>query len=318
MTAPLITIGITVYNARETVEKAIQSAKAQDWENTEIIVVDDCSRDGTWEKLQTIEGIRIFRNDVNGGVAATRNRIIEEAHGVFLVFFDDDDVSVPERLKRQVGRILSVEKYAGAQALVICHSARTQIYPDGTKRYEPTLGCEDVVPHGEDVARRILYGKPFEDGFGSMPTCAQMARTTTYRKLGGFDTAFRRHEDTDLNVRAALAGAHFAGIAEPLVMQTMTLSADKNLETEKALALQLLDKHREFLEKENQYAFSRGWVAMKFDLHQKYKLHALSRLAKLLLNHPYATIRRIIWFLPNLGFNIQYTKFHKSLDGVNP
>lgn len=315
MTAPLITIGITAFNAAETIEQAVASAKAQDWENTEIIIVDDYSTDGTWEILEKIPDVRIFRNDTNRGVAASRNHIIREAQGELIAFFDDDDVSAPERIKRQAGRILQVEKYAGPEQMLICHTARTQIYPDGTKRYEPTLGCSDVVPQGEMVAQRILYGRPFEDGFGSMPTCAQMGRTSSYRKLGGFDEEFRRHEDTEFNVRAALAGAHFAGIADPLVTQHMTMSNDKKLETEKEFAFRLLDKHRAFLERENQYGFSRQWVVMKYDLHQKHKLRALSQLVKLLLNHPYATIRRITWFLPNLGFNIQYTKFHKSQGG---
>ena len=44
-TIPLITIGITCFNAEDSIEAAIKSAKAQDYERFEIIVVDDCSTD---------------------------------------------------------------------------------------------------------------------------------------------------------------------------------------------------------------------------------------------------------------------------------
>ena len=68
---------------------------------------------------------------------------------------------------------------------------------------------EGVVPHGIDVALRILMGKPMPNIFGSTATCSQMSRLGTYKALGGFDEDFRRSEDTEFNVRAAIYGAHF-------------------------------------------------------------------------------------------------------------
>ena len=49
--SPLISIGITCFNAESTIERAIKSALAQDWPKVEIIVVDDCSTDRSWEEL---------------------------------------------------------------------------------------------------------------------------------------------------------------------------------------------------------------------------------------------------------------------------
>ena len=60
MTAPLITIGITTYNAIYTVQSAVQSALCQTWPNFEIIIVDDFSNDGTFEILQ--KSILIYQN----------------------------------------------------------------------------------------------------------------------------------------------------------------------------------------------------------------------------------------------------------------
>ena len=90
MHLPLITIGIASFNALNTIEKAISSALRQSWKNIEIIVVDDCSYDGTYEFLKKLskqnQQIKIFRNSKNLGIGYVRNRIISKANGEFLAF----------------------------------------------------------------------------------------------------------------------------------------------------------------------------------------------------------------------------------------
>lgn len=92
---PLITVGLTCFQAADTICQAIQSAVAQDWPNLEIIIVDDCSTDGSAKIVeQAIAGIanaRLIRHAVNGGPAAARNSLLAAAKGEFLIFFDDDD-----------------------------------------------------------------------------------------------------------------------------------------------------------------------------------------------------------------------------------
>jgi glycosyltransferase involved in cell wall biosynthesis len=311
---PLITIGITCYNAADTIAKALKSAQVQSWPVKEIIVVDDCSTDGTVKILQGLDQnphIRIFFSEKNKGVAASRNRIIKEAKGEFIAFFDDDDESAPDRLECQYTRITEFERFADGAA-VLCHTARIQRYPDGTKRYEPTMGTEQgrSVPHGMDVAERILTGKPVPGIFGSTATCSQMARTSLYRGLAGFDEAFRRSEDTDFNIRAALAGAHFAGISNPLVTQTMTMAHDKKLDEERACAFQLLEKHRDFIEQKSSYSFCHDWIDAKYDFLAQQKVKFLLKLLKLFILHPFETVKRIYWAMPNIGFNVRFGKFH--------
>ena len=138
-------------------------------------MVDDCSTDGTFEyakKLATKhQGIHVFNNSMNSGVAVSRNHIIEEAKGEFIVFFDDDDESLPNRISEQYKRITDYEKHFAEGAPVICHTARKLIYPHGKVRLEQTMGQveEKPVPSGPAVARRILLGEPLEDGYGRLP-----------------------------------------------------------------------------------------------------------------------------------------------------
>jgi glycosyltransferase involved in cell wall biosynthesis len=315
---PLISIGITAFNAQDTIESAVRSAYAQTWQNKEIIVVDDGSTDDTMQILQSLQALdpalRIIRGVTNSGVANSRNRLIAEAKGEFIAFFDDDDESMPDRLQKQFERISRYENVYAGGALVICHTARTQIYPDGARRYEGTMGTQvtDCAPYGSDVALRILVGQKSKHVFGSLATCSQMARLAVYKDCGGFDPDFRRSEDTELNVRLALAGAHFVGIEEPLVLQTMTLSNDKKLSEEKIYFLKLLQKNKIFIEKYYPYAACYSWSQARYDFLMGERKKFLFALLKLFLRYPVFTLQRVFWALPNIGFNFSFSRFHRE------
>lgn len=319
MSAPLITIGLTTYNAEDTAARAVHSALAQSWRPIEIVAVDDCSTDGTFGILQELAvhhpELRIYRNDVNGGVAVSRNRVLNEAQGEFIAFFDDDDESHSSRVRDQVMRLTEYEGKFAYEAPVICHTARNVIYPDGERRYEPTMGLRinHKAPSGIDVARRILMGTPVEDAYGACPTCSQMARLSTYRALGGFDEAFRRGEDTDFNVRLALAGGHFVGLETPLVEQRMTKTSEKSLDDECRFNLMLLDKNRNVMESEGQYEFCREWILMKCAWLSGHHFAFLSRAARLFMAYPILTLNRFRLATPNRALNKAFSRFHGDI-----
>ena len=103
---PLVTLGISCYNAEDSIAKAVESALAQTWENKEIVVVDDHSTDGSRKIVEDFKNryhdkICYFRNEKNFGIARVRNEIIRRSKGGYIAFFDDDDVSDPERVLLQ-------------------------------------------------------------------------------------------------------------------------------------------------------------------------------------------------------------------------
>ena len=206
MTTPLVTIGITAFNASDTIESALASALAQTWRPIEIVVVDDCSTDGTPDILNRLASchheIRLFRTQTNSGIAVARNHILAEARGEFVAFFDDDDRSVPERVEIQLNRILAYERDFANGEPVICHTACRQRYPDGRERIATTMGSARRTSRAGGVACRPAYfaRKPLANGYGGCPTRRQMARLSVYRALGGFDPRFRRGSDTELNI----------------------------------------------------------------------------------------------------------------------
>lgn len=317
---PLITIAISCYNSQDTVARAVQSALAQDWPNKEIIIVDDCSADSSVtvveQEITEYRIARLIRHEQNQGIGGTRNTLIDNANGSFIAFFDDDDVSAPDRVRRQYERITAYEKKYDAE-LVICHTARMQTYPNGFERYEPTMGTDEsaIAPHGKAVADRILTGRLSPGVIGSNANCARMARTEMFRRMGGYDASLRRAEDTDFDIRLALAGGHFAGIAEPLVFQTMTMGSEKTLEAEYEAQKALLVKHKDYLEPAGWYDFCQKWLEIRRDHLKGRHLGLLQPLLLLLLKHPVKLFFKLYWSIPAHKTRRVYRQWHhKKLD----
>ncbi len=99
---PTVSIIIPTYNRTETLADAVESCITQDGVQTDVIVVDDGSTDGSVEALTaTYPEARIFRQDHRGACVA-RNRGIQEAKGQFVKFLDSDDKLAPNVLSAQV------------------------------------------------------------------------------------------------------------------------------------------------------------------------------------------------------------------------
>ena len=315
---PLITIGITTYNCASTIRRAVESALHQKWVNKEIVIVDDCSSKDTLVELkklsQEAELVRVFYQTENRGVAATRNRIIEEARGEWIVFFDDDDESDPDRIELQWKRCVDYEKQFANGSPSICHTSRVLKYLNGEQMVAGTKGTLEgkAAPHGVAVAENIILGTPMHDGRGSCATCSQMARRSTYKELGGFDERFRRSEDTEFNVRVAKAGGHFVGIAKPLVIQHMTKTSEKNLDDELFYQQLLLKTHKDIADKHGQYRFCTEWLRLKYMwLRRRYAV-CFWDVVKLGLRHPLHSLRRVINGWHNLSHNKTFARFHNE------
>ncbi len=99
---PLVTVIIPTYNRGWIIQEAIDSVLDQDFNDYELIVVDDGSEDNTLEILEAYgKAIKVLQQG-NRGVSAARNRGIEEATGRLIAFLDSDDLWLPKKLSTQV------------------------------------------------------------------------------------------------------------------------------------------------------------------------------------------------------------------------
>lgn len=95
---PLFSVLIPVFNRPDVILKAIDSILKQEISDYEIIIIDDGSNDGTADVVySSYPKVKIIRIK-NSGPAIARNIGIQNAQGLFIVFLDSDDISLPSRL----------------------------------------------------------------------------------------------------------------------------------------------------------------------------------------------------------------------------
>ena len=104
---PLISIVIPTFNRAELLREALESVYKQSYKNLQVIVVDDGSTDHTAQMLEEYKG----RVDVvwqsRGGISAARNAGLDQCHGEFVAFLDNDDLWIPDKLEAQVAFALA-------------------------------------------------------------------------------------------------------------------------------------------------------------------------------------------------------------------
>ncbi len=102
-----VSVLIPVFERRELVAAAIQSALAPDVDGLEVVAVDNHSQDGTWEVLQGLKDprLRCLRNDSNLGLFGNHNRCAAEATGEYVLFLGSDDRLEPGFLKHALAQL---------------------------------------------------------------------------------------------------------------------------------------------------------------------------------------------------------------------
>src|SRR5438874_6764230 len=99
---PLVSILIPAYNAERWIADTIRSALAQTWPRTEIIIVDDGSKDETLSVARQFEAKNVsVVAQQNQGAAAARNHAFSLCQGDYIQWLDADDLLAPDKIARQ-------------------------------------------------------------------------------------------------------------------------------------------------------------------------------------------------------------------------
>lgn len=102
----LVSIITPMFNAEQYVASAVESVMMQSWTDWELLIVDDCSTDGSWDLARSLEArderIKVLKTEVNSGAAIARNLGIKEARGSYIAFLDSDDLWHKDKLKLQI------------------------------------------------------------------------------------------------------------------------------------------------------------------------------------------------------------------------
>jgi glycosyltransferase involved in cell wall biosynthesis len=194
----LVSIIIPCFDSERFVGEAIQSALAQTYPRTEVVVVDDGSTDGSLEVIRSF-GDRIrWESGPNRGACAARNRGLALARGRYIQFLDSDDLLHPEKVAKQLP-LLEANKRA------LIYSLHTVVSMD------PKSISAMNWNRGDDAEDAVVF--MFR---GDLPTPAPLHHRRNVEAIGGFREDLPCAQDRDFHFRLALSGIRFVPLGEPL------------------------------------------------------------------------------------------------------
>lgn len=167
----LISIIMAAYNAKKTIELAIESVLNQTYSNFELLVINDCSKDRTAKLVEAFSAkdnrVRLISNEKNCGVSYTRKHGLEEAKGPWIAILDSDDAWAPEKLEKQI----ELQNRTNAE-LLFTGSAfmNSEGYPVDWYLHAPVevtyrqLLKQNVLSNSSALVRKELYAKHYAIG----------------------------------------------------------------------------------------------------------------------------------------------------------
>lgn len=276
---------IPTYNRPEFLHGAIESVLDQDYDDLELVVVDDSSDTdyATNIAAEYPDTVRCVAHDENRGLSAARNTGIETANGDYLAFLDDDDRWTPAKLDKQV-TALEANPNAGLATCPV-----VAVTPDGD-----LVRCEGTKPDGDlstDILRRNVIGSPSR----------VLARASALEDVGTFDESLPTKQDWDLYIRLCQS-YDVVCPDEYLCYRTIHDSMSSDPADERENNMRVIEKHeslirecgvydqtmgayhatvgRTFLEDgDTRTARKEFWQALSFDFRKRYLLLYLFSLA---------------------------------------
>ncbi|MCI8673745.1 MAG: glycosyltransferase [Lachnospiraceae bacterium] len=201
---PLISVIMGIYNCESTLEDAVTSILSQTVNNYEIIMCDDGSDDGTYDKACELmkanpDIIYVIRNRENKGLACALNRCLKIAKGKYIARMDGDDKCLPNRFETELRELVEHSE------LSVVSTDMMQFDEDGIWG---RASCP-IFPRKRD----FVYETPFFHA-----PC--MMRASDLKKIGGYneDKKVYRVEDYDLWVRFYANGFQGKNINKPLYL----------------------------------------------------------------------------------------------------
>ncbi len=197
-----VSIIIPVFNQLEYTQACLASLQAvQEQPPFEVIVVDDCSTDGTSEVIAQIRGVVYLRNDSNSGFIASCNAGAKTARGKYLIFLNNDTLVKPGWLTA----LLDTFK----EELRVGIVGSKLLYPDGRLQEAGGIIWKDAS--GWNYGRFDDPGKPEYNYLRDVDYCsaaALMVPKALFESAGGFDSRYAPgyYEDTDLAFKVRQAG----------------------------------------------------------------------------------------------------------------
>lgn len=156
---PIVTVYIPTFNRVELLKRAVESVRNQTYQNIEIIIVDDCSSDGTIEYLQAVSKqdrrIRYFLKEKNSGACASRNIAIENANGEFITGLDDDDYFLSSRIENFIQHKAFLNAYVFIFDTLL-YKKNDKVFKDKFASFFPDIVDFNSIIYGNYIGNQIF------------------------------------------------------------------------------------------------------------------------------------------------------------------
>jgi len=198
---PKISVLTPAYNAEQFIGETIECILNQSFKDFEFIIIDDCSIDSTAKIIKSFQKkddrIKYFKNKKNLGIAGNRNKGLGLAAGKYVVWQDADDISLPNRLKKQYE---FMEKHP---KVGIC-GGYLQFFDETGNR-----GVRKYATKDESLRKNIFR-------FSPVAQPAAILRKSCIDEAGKYDLRWPPAEDLDMSFR--IGSKHkFANLAEIII-----------------------------------------------------------------------------------------------------
>ncbi|MBP3686733.1 MAG: glycosyltransferase family 2 protein [Alphaproteobacteria bacterium] len=192
---PMVSVVMLTYKRADILPNAIESILAQTYQDFEFIILNDGSPDNTDEVIAKYQDprIRYYKNAENKGIAYSRNRAASLAHGKYIMIMDDDDISLPERMQKQV--------------------AYLENNPEITVVAGQIEGLSRVPETHDDIASGLIQYNNF--GNANIMYCADFAKKHNIK----YKTDIEFGEDWYFWLQMLFAKAHFASIKDEVTLR---------------------------------------------------------------------------------------------------
>tara|TARA_Y100000768_G_scaffold521_1_gene383 strand:+ start:17817 stop:18632 length:816 start_codon:yes stop_codon:yes gene_type:complete len=199
--SPQISVVISIFNGAEFLEKSIQSLNDQTYKDFEIIAINDCSTDNSVLMLkEMIKNNRIgllINNKSNIGLTKSLNLGISQSNAVYIARQDVDDISLPNRLQKQMDMIKDFDLIGGLAVSKYVNSNKELI--SGSKS-------------NESLIKTIFLKSPFTHS-------SAFFRRDKFLEIGSYNEKFTVSQDFELWMRFAKNGN--VGIVKSVIVKRL-------------------------------------------------------------------------------------------------
>ena len=159
---PLVSVILPTYNTGSFINNSVKSILNQSYKNIELIIVDDGSTDNTQHILKKYMSQIIYIYQENAGPSEARNTGIKASSGELIAYQDADDVSLFNRIEKQVDFLLANPKKH------IVYVGMTNIYQDGKRNEKPARSgtAFDLLQNNYVHGSTVMHWKNILDDVG--------------------------------------------------------------------------------------------------------------------------------------------------------